>query len=158
MESNADHCGSICAMRCDLATVVSDAERPALTHNRHGREVRIVRDCIDETRRCCWERDRTAIHRICLSSATTTCAAEEMAGTVVRSDSNHMEHKSQAPSKTAGESSSDTRSEIEQVLADVSVVMKADVKPIVESGPMKLIITLQSNIVKDVEFTFEDAL
>lgn len=59
--------------------------------------------------------------------------AEYMTDNVVERDSEDTEHKLHPPSKSGVKSSPDTRSEIEQVLADLSGVTKTDVKVIVES-------------------------
>lgn len=80
----------------------------------------------------------------------STRAAENMAGTVVQSDSDDTEHKLQHPSKTIVKSLPDTRSKTAQLSADLGVMTKNDVEAIVKSHLTQWTSNLQSQIVKTV--------
>lgn len=78
----------------------------------------------------------TAVHKV-------TMANEEMAGTLVESDSDCTDYKPQTPSKSVVKPLSDMRSKIERALADLNVVTRTVIKEIVEERLTKWINTLQ---------------
>lgn len=93
-----------------------------------------------------------------LAFHTVTHAAEDMIGTVVESEFGDTEHKSPSPSKTVIRSSPDTRSETKHVLTDPAVVTKDDVRAIVESTLTRCTITLQSQVLKAIQSTFDGTI
>lgn len=72
-----------------------------------------------------------------------TKAKENIAGTLVESDSISTNHKPHPPLRCIVKLPLDTRREIESVSAVLGVVIKSDVRAIIESRPMKWTNTLQ---------------
>lgn len=96
-----------------------------------------------------------------LAAQTGTHAQEDVAAPVVESYSDDTKQKPQPSVKTVNKSSADTQNEIVHVLPHLGVVGKTKVKEIEEIGGTQLTkrySTLQSEIVKAVESTFEDTL
>lgn len=68
-----------------------------------------------------------------LAVHTVTQAAEHMAGIVIESNSEDTENKLLKPSKTIVKWTSDMRSKIAHVLADVGAMAKVDTEEIIEN-------------------------
>lgn len=81
---------------------------------------------------------------------TNTSAAQNMAGSAIKSHIDDTQHKLQLPSKNLIKSSRSTRSKIEHELAELCVMTKAEVAVIVESTVTKWNSTLESKIRKVV--------
>lgn len=81
-----------------------------------------------------------------------------MVESVVESDSEAIEQKLQTLLKFVVRQLYDMKREIEHILADPNVVKKTDVGVIVRNCLTKCTSTLQWQMVKAVEPTFEDAL
>lgn len=88
--------------------------------------------------------------------AVNTLTKASMADNVVQSDANAIEYKPQPPSESVGKPLFNMRSEIENLLADLGVVTKTNVEVLVEGCLIKRPNTLRLQIVKAVEFTFQD--
>lgn len=82
-----------------------------------------------------------------------SCATENMAGTVIQSDSNSTDPKPQPHSKTMVNSSLDTKGGMEPVLAYIREITKTDFRVIVETRLTRCTSALQSQIMKFVEST-----
>lgn len=93
-----------------------------------------------------------------MAAHTVTKTNEDMACTLVKSDSDSTDYNPQPPSKSIVKPSYDMRSEIESALADFIVVTKTDVEPIVKNDVTKWTTTLQSQIVKAVESLFKNTM
>lgn len=89
---------------------------------------------------------------------SVTKGNEDITSTVVKSDSDATEYKSQLPSKPVVKPISDTRSEIERSSADLSVVVKTNVEATVQSRLTKWTSTLELEVFEAVASTFEVAL
>lgn len=81
-----------------------------------------------------------------LATHTVTGSAESMSAPVLDSDSDDTKNKLQLPSNTVVRSSSNTKSKIEHVLANLDVLTKVYVEAIHESCLTKWTSTLQSQI------------
>lgn len=93
-----------------------------------------------------------------LAAPTSTRAAEDMAGTVVESNSNDPDYRWQLLSKSFVKSLPDTRSQIELVLNGLCVVVKANNEGIVDSLLTRWTSSLQLQIVRATRWTSGDAL
>lgn len=82
---------------------------------------------------------------------------EDMGGMLVESDSSGTDYQPQPPLKSVARPPSDMTSKIERVMPDRGVLTKTNVEAIVENCLTKWTDTLQSDIVKAVESTFEYA-
>lgn len=88
---------------------------------------------------------------------TVTTGDGDMAGTVIKSDSDTTNYKLQPTSKSIITLASDTRSKIERAFADVSVLTKTDVERMVENRLTKWTNSVKWQTFKAVESTFENA-
>lgn len=82
-------------------------------------------------------------------------AADDVTGTFIENDFDATEHKLELLSSPVVKLSSDKKSEIERVLTGLNLMTKTDVEMIVENSLTRWTTTLQSYIVKTVEFAFE---
>lgn len=104
------------------------------------------------------EETATSFMKPMMAEPTVRNAKEDISGTVVKSDSDATGYKPQPKLKSLGTSPSDTKSEIESILADLGFVMKSDVEAIFENNLTKRNTMQQLRIVKAVGSTFEDTL
>lgn len=93
-----------------------------------------------------------------LVAHTVMSTVEGMTRSVVESDFDNTENKPQPPSMFVAKSSTDTRSEIERILADLGIVTKAEVQSIVGTPMTKWTSRLQLLIFNAVEPTLGNAL
>lgn len=93
-----------------------------------------------------------------LAGHTVTRDTENMDTNAVESYSDATEYKPQPLSKYVVKPSSNKRTEIEGVFADMGVATKTNVETIVEAFLTKCTNTLLSHIVNTFESTFEGAL
>lgn len=93
-----------------------------------------------------------------MNADTFTKAEEDATGMVVEGDSDATDYKLQPPSKSVCKPLSDMRSKMESALADIGVQAKNELGAIVEIRRSKWTHSLQLEIIKDVQSTFEDAL
>lgn len=159
MDFNTKNCHTTRVIRSALAAALSDAEcalhrvTPDICAKSGLHETVLTEPVVTAGE----EAAPSFMERV-LELHTVTCAAEDMAATVVESGSDDTQHKPQPPSKTVVMSSPDTRSEMEHALADAGFMTNADVEAIVEIRLTKWTSTPQSQIVEAVESTFEEAL
>lgn len=159
MEFNTDHCHTTQATRFDRDTTPNNPKSPRQQATPNVKaEYRLYRTCLREPAVNAGNEAAPSFMERVLALHTVTHAAKDMARTVFESESHGTEHKPQTASKTVGKSSPDLGSEIDFVLTDIVVVTKAIVDTIVESSPTNCTSTLQLQIVKAVESTFEDTL
>lgn len=93
-----------------------------------------------------------------LVAHTLSGPAEYMAGTLVEMNSDDTEHMRKRPSRTVPKFSSEKRSELAHILANLGVVSKAGVQSIVWFHLTKCTRTLQLQMGKAVEPILEDTL
>lgn len=93
-----------------------------------------------------------------LTMNTVTYASEYMAGTVLECPSKNSKRKPELPSKSVVKSLPDTKSKMDHGLADLCVMTKPQVEAIAEYKFIKCTSALQSQILKAVGFSFEEAL
>lgn len=83
---------------------------------------------------------------------------EDRTGTTMERDSEASDYRLLPQSKYLNKPQPDMRCDVERALADIGVVTKTDVEPIVENLLIKWINTLTLQIVKDTKSTFEVAV
>lgn len=159
MEFTTENAHPKCATRADPATALRDSDR--VLHQ-------VIVDLSTKSPSCdtAWlepagmaSTETTPSFMECVIAAhTDTNVTEEMAGTVVESKFDITDYKSKLPSKSVVKLPSDMRDEIDRTLPDLDVVTKTDAEAIIENSLTKWSNTLNSQIVRAVEFKLEDAL
>lgn len=134
MKFNTDHCRTTRATRSHLAAALRDPKGALhrATPNVGAKSGSYQTALMEPSVTAGKELAQTFMECV-LAVHTVNCAAENMDGSVVKTDSEDTKHKPQLQVKTAVKSSSDKRGEIEHVLAVLGIMMKADVEATVES-------------------------
>lgn len=104
-----------------------------------------------------WKTAPTIVERL-MAAHSITRAIENMACTVVQSDSDATGDRPQPPSNSVIKPPLDMRRELKRALAHLSIMTKTDVEAIVQNRLTKCTNNLESLIFKSVDSTFEDAL
>lgn len=130
----------------------------ARIYDRPGREVPVVRDYVDRAQRHECERDGQVLAEPVWPAHAVNRATKYMTTTGTKSNSSSIEHKLHSLFKSVVIPLSGTKSKVKGILADLSLVTKADIDAMVETYFSRCTRTVMLQILKDLEITLENAL